>query len=60
MPRSRREATPPPAHPAATGIRDNPMIKITVPVTNGGKNLSSFANTGASSIMKTPEAITEP
>ena len=36
------------------------LIKITVPVTNGGKNLSSLANTGASSIMKSPEAITEP
>ena len=32
------EATPPPAQPAATGISDNPMIKMTVPVTSGGKN----------------------
>ena len=54
------EAVPPPAQPAATGISDSPMIKITVPVTSGGKNLSSLANTGASSIMKMPEAITEP
>ena len=54
------EPAPPPAQPAATGISDNPMIKITVPVTNGGKNLSSLANTGASNIMNTPDAITEP
>ena len=54
------EAAPPPAQPAATGISDSPMIKMTVPVTNGGKNRSSLANTGASSIMKMPQAITEP
>ena len=54
------EAAPPPAQPAATGISDRPMIKITVPVTSGGKNLSSLANTGASNIMKMPEAITDP
>ena len=54
------EPAPPPAQPAATGISDSPMIKITVPVTNGGKNLSSLANTGASNIMNTPDAITEP
>ena len=42
------DAAPPPAQPAATAISDSPMMRITVPVT------------GASSIMKTPEAITEP
>ena len=53
-------ATPPPTQPAATGISDSPMIKITVPVTSGGKNRSSFEKTGASNIMKMPLAITEP
>lgn len=36
------------------------MIKMMVPVTRGGKNRMSFPNTGASSIMKRPHAITEP
>ncbi len=36
------------------------MIRMTVPVTSGGKKRSSFENTGASSIMKMPLAITEP
>ncbi len=52
--------TPPPAQPAATGISDRPMIKITVPVTSGGKNRSSLANTGASRIMNRPQEITAP
>ena len=51
---------PPPAQPAATGIRVRPMTRMTVPVTSGGKKRSSLANTGASSIMKIPLAITEP
>ena len=54
------DPAPPPAQPAATGISDRPMIKITVPVTSGGKNFSSFAKTGASNIMNRPEAITDP
>ncbi len=35
---------PPPAHPAATDITDNPTIKMTVPVTKGGKNRRSLEN----------------
>jgi len=51
---------PPPAQPAATDINDKPMIKITVPVTRGGKNRSSLEKTGASNIMNSPQAITDP
>ncbi len=55
-------SSPPPVltQPAATLISVNPMMVITVPVTSAGKNLRSLANTGASTIMKMPDAITEP
>lgn len=36
------------------------MIRMTVPVTNGGKKRTSFAKIGASSIMKMPDAMTDP
>ena len=36
------------------------MIRMMVPVTSGGKNLMSLPNTGAISIMNSPQAITEP
>ena len=51
---------PPPAHPAATDITDNPTIKMTVPVTKGGKNRRSLEKIGASNIVNKPQAITEP
>ena len=54
------DPVPPPNHPAATGISDRPMIRMTVPVTRGGNRCRSFANTGASAIMNTPDAMTEP
>ena len=46
--------------PPATFSSDRPMIRITVPVTIGGKNRMSIENTGAISIMKSPETITDP
>ena len=51
---------PPPTQFAATPNSDNPMIRITVPVTSGGKNRTNCAKKGASTIMKMPQAITEP
>ena len=51
---------PPPTQFAATPNSDSPMIRMTVPVTSGGKNRTSLANSGASSIMKMPAAITDP
>jgi hypothetical protein len=36
------EPTPPAIYLIATEYRDNPMAKITVPVTSGGKNFISF------------------
>ena len=51
---------PPPTQLAATPNSDNPMIRMTVPVTNGGKNRTSFAKNGASTIMKMPQAMTDP
>ncbi len=51
---------PPATQLPATGIRERPMMRITVPVTSGGKNRSSFPKTGASRIIATPETITEP
>lgn len=51
---------PPPNQPPATRIRDTPMMRMMVPVTNGGKNRISRPNTGASSIMNSPQAITDP
>ncbi len=51
---------PPAAQLPATGIRETPMIRMTVPVTSGGKNRSSFPKTGASRMIASPATITEP
>ena len=51
---------PPPNQPAATRISETPMMRMMVPVTRGGKKRMSRPNTGASSIMNSPHAITEP
>ena len=51
---------PPPTQLAATPNSDRPMIRMTVPVTSGGKKRTSFAKNGASTIMKMPQAITDP
>jgi hypothetical protein len=59
-PKSAPAAVPPPNQPAATRISETPMIKMMVPVTSGGKKRISLPNTGASSIMNSPHAITEP
>ena len=47
-------------HPAATRMSDRPMMRITVPVTIGGKNRSSCEKNGATRIMKRPHAIVAP
>ena len=52
--------SPPPTQLAATPNSDSPIIRMTVPVTSGGKNRTSFAKNGASTIMNTPQAITDP
>ncbi len=49
-----------PTQLAATPNSDSPMIRITVPVTSGGKNRTSWAKNGANRIMNRPQAITEP
>lgn len=59
-PKSSPLLVPPPNHPAATLISDTPMMRMIVPVTNGGKNLISRPTIGATRIMNTPQAITEP
>ncbi len=51
---------PPAAQLPATGSSETPMIRITVPVTSGGKKRSSRPKTGASSMMASPATITEP
>lgn len=53
-PKSSPLAVPPPNQPAATRISDTPMITMMVPVTRGGKNLTSLPMTGAITIMKMP------
>lgn len=54
------EPAPPAAHLPATGSSDTPMIRITVPVTSGGKNRSSRPKTGASSTIARPATMTAP
>lgn len=46
--------------PAATLMSDRPMMRITLPVTMGGKNRSSCAKNGAMRIMNSPHAIVAP
>ena len=50
----------PTIQPAATGSRLRPIVVITVPVTTGGKNRITVANTGAISRPITEAAITDP
>ncbi len=47
-------------HPAATLVSETPMIRITVPVTIGGNSRTSCENHGATSTMKSPQAIVAP
>jgi hypothetical protein len=54
------EPVPPPTQPAATSISETPMIRMTVPVTIGGKKRTKREKIGASSIMNRPHAITDP
>ena len=51
---------PPAAQSAALGSSVSPMIRMTSPVTSGGKNRSSLAKYGASSAMARPDTITAP
>ena len=48
------------ASSAPTGTRHRPMIVMSVPVTTGGKYLSSLMNIGAMRNVKTPATITAP
>ena len=50
----------PTIQPAATGSRLRPIVVITVPVTTGGKNRMTVANTGAMSRPITEAAMTDP
>lgn len=52
--------TPPAAQLPATGSSETPMIRMTVPVTSGGKKRSSLPKTGASNTIASPATITEP
>ena len=45
---------------APTGTRARPMTVISVPVTTGGKNLSSLMKTGAMANAKMPATMTAP
>lgn len=45
---------------AATGIRLSPIVVITVPVTTGGKNRITRANTGVINNPMSAETMTEP
>ena len=51
---------PPPIQSAATGMRVDPMISSTVPVTSGGKSRNKLENSGAKMIMNRPDAMTDP
>ncbi len=51
---------PPPASNAATGISVTPMIVITVPVTTGGKNRTSWEKYGARNSVTRPATMTAP
>lgn len=44
----------------ATGSSETPMIRMTVPVTSGGKKRSSKPKTGANSMIARPATITDP
>lgn len=54
------EPAPPATQLPATGSSETPMIRMTVPVTSGGKKRSSRPKTGASSIIASPATITAP
>lgn len=54
------EPTPPATRLPSTGSSEIPMVRITVPVTSGGKKRSSLPKTGASSMIARPATITEP
>jgi hypothetical protein len=45
---------------AATGSSAMPMIRMTLPVTTGGKNFTSFENEPATRKVKMPATMTEP
>ena len=45
---------------AATGSSAMPMMRMTVPVTTGGKKRSSFAKYGAIRNVNSPATITAP
>ena len=51
---------PPPTHSAATGMRVDPIMSNTVPVTSGGKSRNRLENSGAKMTMNRPEAMTDP
>ncbi len=53
-------ASGPIAQPAATGSSESPIEVITVPVTTGGKNRSTIANSGTRKMPITDDAITAP
>ena len=59
-PKSGPAAVPPPNQPAATRIRDTPMMRMIVPVTSGGKKRISLPTIGATAIMNNPHAMTDP
>ena len=46
--------------PAATGMRDNPMTVMMLPVTTGGKNRTILEKNGAMTRPITPAAMTDP
>ena len=60
LPKSAARLLPPMAQRAATGIKVRPMVVITMPVTNGGKNWVIRENTGVISSPINDAAITAP
>lgn len=54
------EPAPPATQLPATGSSEMPMIRMTVPVTSGGKKRNSLPNRGASSMIASPATITDP
>ena len=51
---------PPPAQLMPTRISDTPITRMMVPVTTGGNSGSSRLMNGATTMPKTPAAITDP
>ncbi|MCY1459415.1 hypothetical protein D9M71_768870 [compost metagenome] len=60
LPKSGAWLLPPIAQRAATGISVKPMVVITIPVTNGGKNLVIRENTGVINKPISDAAMTAP